>query len=469
MRSRPHVDRDRTDVSSEQGGVGGLITRSTEGELTSGSIAVRQLRVVFGDEGVGGRTILLRGERIYLGREPGPDGFAIDASEVSRRHASLERGAADGDAWTIADCGSRNGVFVDGVRIAVSTPLRHGAVVRVGPVLFVCEDTTIVAPLAANPVGRLIGNSMAMRHLRRDVRTVAPTVVPVLVEGETGAGKEVVAGALHEASGRSGPFVAVNCAAIPTELAEGELFGRVAGAYTGAATASRGLVAAAAGGTLFLDEIGELSLDAQAKLLRLLATGEVRAVGSSTPRIVDVRVVTATNRDLDAEVAAGRFRGDLLARIAVWRMPVPPLRQRREDILALTELFLSRERAPLRLTVHAAEALVLHAWPYNVRELEQTVRQIAVRGASGGVVRLEHLPAVVAGPLAARIEARPRVLPLAVMIDRTVAPGRDVLLRVLDHFAGNVTEAARFFGKDRKQVYRWAERLGIELAAEVSP
>jgi transcriptional regulator with GAF, ATPase, and Fis domain len=292
----------------------------------------------------------------------------------------------------------------------------------------------------------------------------------VLIEGETGVGKEVVAAAVHQASRRTGPLVPLNCAALPAAIADSELFGHVAGAYTGAAGASAGLFASARGGTLFLDEIGELPLEIQAKLLRALASREVRPVGGTEPVKIDVRVIAATHRDLDAEVAAGRFRADLLARLGGWRIRVPPLRERRDDVLLLAGAFLAREGGTTQLSALAAEALVLHDWPYNVRELEQAMRAAAVRAGSTGPVRVDHLPDDIARRVGDRItRTGASRTPLAAQIDRSVPPSREVLQRVLEHHGGSVAETARFFGKDRRQIYRWADRLGVPLRKEDQP
>jgi transcriptional regulator with GAF, ATPase, and Fis domain len=301
-----------------------------------------------------------------------------------------------------------------------------------------------------------------MQRVRGEIDLVAPRPVSVVVLGETGVGKERVAEEIHRVSKRAGKFVPVNCAGIPAGVAESELFGHVAGAFTGASGKSDGLFAAAHGGTLFLDEIGELPLPIQAKLLRALAVGEVRAVGSSEVRKVDVRVVAATHRPLDAQVGEGSFRGDLWARLAGWRIDLPPLRQRREDVLALAVAFLPDGA---RLSPTAAEALLLHDWPFNVRELENMMTAAALR-PTDGVIRAEHLPQ----PLAARVAHRIRKAsgptaappPIEALVDRAKAPSRDELEKVLRHFEGSIADTAEFFGKDRRQVYRWLEKFGID-------
>jgi DNA-binding NtrC family response regulator len=222
----------------------------------------------------------------------------------------------------------------------------------------------------------LAGWSLPMERLRRDMRRFAPLPAPVLVTGETGTGKELVARALHDASPRSrGPYVSVNAGALPATLIASELFGHERGSFTGAASRHRGLFEQAHGGSLFMDEIAELPLDLQASLLRVLETGEVRAVGAERVRRVDVRVIAATNVALDRAVASGKFRHDLYWRLAVLTIEVPPLRARTDDIAALAAHFLASFRLDESRTVgpDALQALVLHRWPGNVRELRSVL------------------------------------------------------------------------------------------------
>jgi transcriptional regulator with GAF, ATPase, and Fis domain len=284
-------------------------------------------------------------------------------------------------------------------------------------------------------------------------------------------GKELVAEEIHRRSGRAGAFVPINCAAISPQLAESELFGHVAGAFTGAAKAADGLFVAADGGTLFLDEIGELPLDLQPKLLRALAKGEVRAVGSSVARTVDVRVVAATLRDLVDDVAAQAFRADLFNRLSGWRVSVPPLRARKDDLIAIAGALLHRRAAP-PLSVDAAEALLLHGWPGNVRELEQVLAAAVIRAsgaAPGATLTLEHLPPELVRPLHDRLGRAasdgPAQLPLAVAVERDQTPTRHELCAALTRYDGNVARVAEHFAKDRQQVYRWAKRYDLDLAS----
>jgi two-component system response regulator HydG len=251
----------------------------------------------------------------------------------------------------------------------------------------------------------LLGRSDAMLELRAAVRSMAGAPYSVLVTGESGSGKELVARAIHRLSRRPDRrFGAVNCAALTDELVEAELFGYARGAFTGAVTERAGLFEASDRGTLFLDEVGELSMRAQAKLLRALQEGEIRRVGENVPRRVDVRVVAATNRPLDADVSVGHFREDLLYRLDVLRIVVPPLRERGDDVQLLAEHFWRRAQSltgssatPARATL---VALARYHWPGNVRQLDNVVASLVVRGPRRGVVGPDLLPRALAGDTA---------------------------------------------------------------------
>jgi transcriptional regulator with GAF, ATPase, and Fis domain len=305
-----------------------------------------------------------------------------------------------------------------------------------------------------------------MQRVRGEITLVAPRALSVVVLGETGVGKERVAEELHRLSGRAGPLLALNCAAVAPSLAESELFGHAAGAFTGASQKHDGVFVAADRGTLFLDEVAEFPAALQPKLLRALATGEVRAVGRSEGRKVDVRVVAATHGDLEGAVHGGSFRGDLFARLAGWVIVVPPLRERREDVLRLAGAFVARHAPATKLTANAAESLLLHDWPFNVRELEQTVTAALVR-ATEGTLRHEHLPEPMARPIASRARSgaseTPAPAPLRVRVPADAVPDAEGLRMVLEELGGNVARVASYFGKDRKQIYRWAERLGVKI------
>jgi DNA-binding NtrC family response regulator len=305
----------------------------------------------------------------------------------------------------------------------------------------------------------IVGRSRAMGHLFEQIARVAPTTAPVLISGETGAGKELVARAVHRASGR-GEFVPINCGAIPESLLESELFGHVRGAFTGADRDRVGYFEAANGGTLFLDEIAEIPVHLQAKLLRVLQSGELRRVGEVEPRHVEVRLIAATHRDLAGLVLDGSFREDLFYRINVLRLEVPPLRDRTADIPLLVEQFLAdiaaRDGAPeKRLSPAALAALVTHPWPGNVRELRNVIERAAVF-ADGAEIEADGLPdEVVHGVPENHVHGRiGRELTLAEL-------EREHILGVLDRMGGNRSRAADILGIPRRTLYRRLEEYGV--------
>jgi anaerobic nitric oxide reductase transcription regulator len=341
--------------------------------------------------------------------------------------------------------------------------------------LIVAELTRDLASRDAAP---MIGNSAAMDLVRQDIDAVASTDFPVLVLGETGVGKELVARAIHDASRRrDAPFVQVNCAALPESLVESELFGHVRGAFTGAVATRPGKFELATGGTLFLDEIGEIPLGVQAKLLRALQEGEVQRVGADKPIRVDVRIVTATNRELVREVAEGRFRADLYHRLDVFPLRVPPLRERRTDIAILAGFFLDRYRVQLGLPrvvlgPGAITMLEAGAWPGNVRELDHVVARAVlraqIRSPRGEPIDIDASdldPTAVRPP--ARAEPVDDSLAASVasgqltLREATEALKRDAITRTLARTDGNWAEAARRLGIDRSNLHHLARRLGI--------
>jgi len=303
----------------------------------------------------------------------------------------------------------------------------------------------------------MIGTSPAMVAVRERIARVAPSDAPVLVTGESGTGKEIVARAIHAASARAaGPLVVVNCAAIPPALVESELFGYVRGAFTDARADSAGLFAAARGGTLFLDEIGDLPLEVQPKLLRALQERAVRPVGAAAEVAVDVRVIAATNRDLEDMVAEGRFREDLYYRVHVLHVALPPLRARGDDVLELARHFLRG----VELSPAAASALTAHPWPGNVRELESALAH-AVTLADGAPIERTHLPERFA-------RERPPPEALELRLVTLAALERQHVAWVLERVGGNKAAAARILGIGRKTLYRMLERWGADQASEPS-
>ncbi len=300
---------------------------------------------------------------------------------------------------------------------------------------------------------------------------VARTELSVGVTGEAGTGKELVARELHRLAARRGAFQAINCAALPAHLIESELFGYRKGAFTGATAHKPGLIRAAHGGTLFLDEIGDMPLEAQAKLLRVLQEREVLPLGATVPEPVDVRVVCATHRDLEARVAEGVFRGDLLARLREAVLALPPLRSRREDTLRLVRHFLQRAgRIGAEPTFSYMLALAHYGWPYNVRELESAVK-LSLALAEGESLDLAHLPAPVQRSLdghGQRAEASPAhsagdmTAPATPVAERRRPPPSEEELRaLLERHGGNLAAVGRELGKARMQIHRWLDRYGI--------
>lgn len=320
---------------------------------------------------------------------------------------------------------------------------------------------------------RIVGRSPAMITLFNEIARVSATTSTVLIIGDSGTGKELIARAIHEASPRArAAFVPVNCGAITETLLETELFGHIKGSFTGAATDRAGLFEMAEGGTVFLDEIGETTPAMQVKLLRVLQEREVRRVGGSKPIKVDVRIIAATNRDLEAEVKATRFREDLFYRLSVVTLRVPSLRDRRTDIPLLANRFLAKATAGLgRNLVWAEDTLAVlsaYTWPGNVRELENAVEAAALH-ARGDIVEIEDLPNKIqsAIPLAESKKRHPDYTTLFNGLPTLDELERRYIVHVLDTVGHNRSRAAEVLGIDRRTLYRMAERLGIPLDEQV--
>jgi transcriptional regulator of acetoin/glycerol metabolism len=413
------------------------------------------------------RAFVLHGRVHVVGREPGPGGFALTQPAVSRMHASI---SVDRDGVRIRDLGSRNGTWVNSERIT-EAPLSHGDDVRIGDALFVFVDDDASVHLPYRLDGSIadgapkitipeMAGGHAMARLSAEVDAAAKSGSATLILGETGVGKELVARGVHAASGRSGPLAAVNCAALSPQLVESELFGYERGAFTGATRSHEGLVRSAHGGTLFLDEVGDLSLEAQAKLLRVLATREVLPVGATRASTVDVRVVCATHRDLEALIHQQRFRADLYSRIAASTIHVPPLRERKEDIYLLVRRLLAAVGAGDRTLSFALMAkLVRHDWPFNVRELANVVQRAASL-ATEGDLGVRHLPKDF-GVRRERSETKDEPRPAGAAARRR-SPSEEELKRMLASHKGNVSAVARELERDPTQVYRWLKKFGLD-------
>ena len=316
----------------------------------------------------------------------------------------------------------------------------------------------------------MVGTSEPLAQVRALIDRVAPADARVLITGESGTGKELAAAAIHRRSARAQEaFIRVNCAAIPRDLVESELFGHEKGAFTGATERRRGRFELADRGTLLLDEVGDLGADAQAKLLRVLETGEFERVGGSAPLKVDVRTLAATNRDLRADVAAGRFREDLFFRLHVIPLHMPALRERREDVPALVEHFLKRQRSrialrPPSISPGGMEALQRHSWPGNVRELANIVERLTILH-SGSDIGAAEVRMLLEGATALGVDpAAPAFDPLddRPLTDRLDDFEREQISGALAAAEGNVAEAARRLATDRANLYRRMRRLGVD-------
>lgn len=335
--------------------------------------------------------------------------------------------------------------------------------------------------LAAKPRERtLIGRSPAMRQLQKEIELVAGSELSVLIQGETGVGKELVAEALHAASPRAArPMISLNCAALPDTLVESELFGHVRGAFTGALGERPGKFELADGGTLFLDEVGELALPVQAKLLRVLQSGQLQRLGSDRDHRVDVRLIAASNRNLAEEVRAGRLRADFYHRLSVYPLQVPPLRERGRDVLLLSGFFLEENRSRLglgglRLEASAQAALLAYEWPGNVRELEHLLGRSALK-ALGRQPQRPRILSLVAEDLDlpeahGRTERetdnpaevkRTEAAPIEHLSDAVESFKRDLVRAALVRHNHNWAAAARSLGMDRGNLARLAKRLGM--------
>jgi DNA-binding NtrC family response regulator len=399
-------------------------------------------------------------------RGAGEVAVRIPDDRMSTVHARMIR---DGRRFILTDAGSKNGTVVNGRRID-SCELADGDVIETGHTFFVYRARA-PAGLSAEPAWYAESTSgelplttflPSLARQYEALARVARTAVPVVVLGETGTGKEVVARAGHRLSGRSGPFIALNCGAIPANLIESELFGAKRGAFSGAIEDRPGLIRAADGGTLFLDEIGELPQSAQVALLRVLQENEVLPIGGTRPVKVDVRIIAATHRALDRLVDAASFRADLFARLGGLTIRLPPLRERREDLGLIIGGLIKRiapDPGRVRLSRQVGRTLFSYPFPRNIRELEKAIGlgvAVAASGDDHDTVELEHLPEEMRAPQNLRAGPPP---------DRSSEDDerRAHIIALLSQHNGRVADVARAMGKARMQIHRWIQRYGIDL------
>jgi transcriptional regulator with GAF, ATPase, and Fis domain len=417
-------------------------------------------------------------------------GPSLKDDRVSRHHALLHVSAA---GWRIRDLGSRNGTFVDGIQVHGEVLVASPRVIRVGDTLFVPSEDIDRVAFPALDGGPVIGSHL--RDAFAEVDRAAVASETLLVLGESGTGKELAAGRFHRRGpNASGPFVAVNCAAIPEGLAERLLFGAKKGAYSGATVDSIGNIQAADFGTLFLDEGGELDLQVQAKLLRVIETREVIPLGAAHGTRVSTRICMATHRDLRAAVAAGRFRGDLYHRLAPPEIVLPPLRARLDEVTQHVVQACEQGAPGMPLHPKLVESCLLRVWPGNVRELRKHLQTAASRARSAGAERIElsHLspgagealvasvtrapvavptPSVAFAPAAAPAPAAPPVEPREkrTYVKWSQSLTREMVERALAENAGSVARAAKSLGMGRAQLYRELARFSLARPDAAEP
>jgi DNA-binding NtrC family response regulator len=425
--------------------------------------------------------LALRGNSITLGRMPGTAGILLPDDRLSRLHAEITR---TDDGWAVRDAGSRNGTFVDGEPVIDVAHVRAPRVIRLADTIILPIDD--IASFDSFESGGTDPGPIVGWRLRQALDAIAQAAAAdqtLVIQGESGTGKELAARAFHAAGPHArGPFVAVNCAAIPEGLAERLLFGAKRGAYSGASADATGHLQAAHGGVLFLDEVGDLDLQVQAKLLRVLETRDVVPLGASAGQRVDVRVCVATHRNLRAAVADGRFRADLYYRLAPPEVTMPPLRERLDEIPGHVTSEIASVSPALGAHARLVEACFLRRWPGNVRELRKEIHHAATRALAEGSnrVRFEHLSAAAGLTLVA--DAAPEIpAPAATAVSPPLAPEadrkrsyvrwsqsvtREQVESALAQSGGKVAEAARSLGMHRSQLYREMARWSVRGAVE---
>ena len=400
--------------------------------------------------------------------------LVVNDETVSRYHCKVLQ---EPDGYLLVDLDSTNGTFINGMRIREAY-LDSGCTVTLGKkeIFFHFADEKVsIVPSHKESLGSLLGRNIKMREIYGIIEKIAPTGTTVVIEGETGTGKEVVAQTIHELSPRSkGSMMVFDCGAVPDNLIESELFGHEKGSFTGAIMTRQGIFEMAHGGTLLLDELGELSLDLQPKLLRALEHREIRRVGSNKPIRVDARVIAATNRNLEEEVHAGRFRQDLYYRLSVVRIVLPPLRERTDDIPLLSEHFLKTHSFNLSqpagrprvegVSQAALEQMSRYNWPGNVRELLNVIER-AVSFADGPLIESHDLPEQLHHPSASvepMAEAPAHDAPFKEAKERWVSSfEREYILKLLQRNNGNISHAAREADIDRKYFRKLMRKYSI--------
>ncbi len=447
-------------------------------EAKPATVNLRRCKLVVTKGAQRGTEFVIGGDVIRVGKA-GENDLVIADETVSRVHFEIVR---DGKGYLVRDLNSTNGTFLDGAEIKEAY-IRAGSVVGAGAIelkFTPFEERIEILPSEHEVLGEMVGRSTAMREIFGLIERIAPTDATVLIEGETGTGKDMVARTLHQLSKRAAaPFIVVDCGAVAGTLIESELFGHEKGSFTGAVAARQGAFELASGGTVFLDELGELSLDLQPKLLRVLEQRELRRVGGSKTLKVDLRVIAATRKDLRSEVEKGKFREDLYFRLNVVPITAPPLRDRREDIPRLLDHFLTKMSPPgapmPELSDATRAALYAHDWPGNVRELRNVIERALALGTDPGamVAPLGAEPFARAGMgLAATSGAAdPMEFQAGMSFRDTKEKWNEVFERryltwLLKRADGNISKAARDADMDRKYLHKLLRKYEID-AGEV--
>ena len=433
-------------------------------EATPATVNLRRCKLVVIKGAQRGTEFVVSGDTFKVGKAPENDLVLADET-VSRVHFEIAR---DAKGYLVRDMKSTNGTFLDGAEVKEAY-LRAGSVIGLGSCelkFTPFEERIEILPSEKEQLGEMVGKSPAMREIFGLIERIAPTDATVLIEGETGTGKDMIARTLHLLSPRTdAPFIVVDCGAVAGTLIESELFGHEKGAFTGAVTARQGAFELASGGTVFLDELGELSLDLQPKLLRVLEQRELRRVGGTKTIKVDLRVIAATRKDLRSEVEKGKFREDLYFRLNVVPITAPSLRERREDIPLLIDAMLGKLNGPenkVTLTEQTRGALMAHDWPGNVRELRNVIERALALGADPGMlVAPLGLGEAKAAQLHEKVEFEPNVSFRDTKEKWNELFERRYLAWLIKRADGNISKAARDADMDRKYLHKLLRKYGI--------
>ena len=437
-------------------------------EATPATVNLRRCKLVVIKGAQRGTEFVIAADVIRVGKAPENDLVLADET-VSRVHFEIVR---DAKGYLVRDMKSTNGTFLDSAEVKEAY-LRAGSVIKAGEVelkFTPFEERIEILPSEKEALGEMVGKSPAMREIFGLVEKIAPTDATVLIEGETGTGKDMIARTLHQLSPRADkPFIVVDCGAVAGTLIESELFGHEKGSFTGAVAARQGAFELAAGGTIFLDELGELSLDLQPKLLRVLEQRELRRVGGQKIIKVDIRVIAATRKDLRSEVEKGKFREDLYFRLNVVPITAPALRERREDIPLLIDAMFTKLSPGGGATLSEATraALMAHDWPGNVRELRNVIERALALGADPGMLvaplgNNDHTGSAAKGvQLRDQIEFEPGVSFRDTKEKWNELFERRYLTWLIKRADGNISKAARDADMDRKYLHKLLRKYGI--------